>query len=113
MRTVQYSKHLDWKQASAALAKDPKARAIAGGSDLLDMIKEGLQGDGLPRYQTLIDIRTIAGSDSIAFKPADGLTIGALATLSAIEAHADVSQHYPALAKAAGAAASPNIRNTG
>lgn len=113
MRTVQYSRHLDWKQASAALAKDPTARAIAGGSDLLGMIKEGLEGKGLPRFRTLIDIRTIAGSDTIAFKPADGLTIGALATLSAIETNPDVVKNYPVLAKAAGAAASPNIRNTG
>lgn len=113
MRSVQYAKHTDWKQASAALAKDPKARAIAGGSDLLGTIKEGLEGKGLPRWQTLIDIRTITGSNSIAFKAPSGLTIGALATLSEIEAHPDIVKNYPVLAKAAGAAASPNIRNTG
>lgn len=112
MRTIGYVKHTDWRQASAALAKAPKARAIAGGSDLLDMIKEGLQGNGLPRWETLIDIRTITGSDAITVKP-DGLTIGALATLSAIEKHPEIAKSYAVLSKAAGAAASPNIRNVG
>ncbi|MBA4179523.1 MAG: molybdopterin dehydrogenase [Anaerolinea sp.] len=113
MRTVKYTKTTSWKQASAALAKDPKALAIAGGSDLLGMIKEGLEGKGLPRYENLIDIRTIAGSDAITFKASDGLTIGALATLSSLENSDDVKKNYPALARAAGAAASPNIRNSG
>ncbi len=113
MRTVKYTRTTNWKQASSLLAKDPKSRAIAGGSDLLGMIKEGLQGKGLPRWETIVDIRTITGSDSIAYKDSDGLTIGALATLSALENHPDVQKRYPALAKAARAAASPNIRNTG
>lgn len=113
MRTVKYTKTTSWKQASAVLAKDPKAIALAGGSDLLGLIKEGIEGKGMPRWETLIDIRTITGSDQITFKDADGLTIGALATLASIESSADVIKHYPALAKAAGAAASPNIRNTG
>ncbi|HLZ71502.1 MAG TPA: FAD binding domain-containing protein [Dehalococcoidia bacterium] len=105
-------KHTDWRQASVALAKAPKARAIAGGSDLLDMVKEGLQGSGLPRWETFVDIRTIDGSDAITAK-SDGLTIGALATLSAIERHPDIVKTYSVLSRAAGAAASPNIRNVG
>jgi xanthine dehydrogenase YagS FAD-binding subunit len=113
MRTVKYTKTTTWKQASTALARDPKASAIAGGSDLLGLIKEGIEGKGLPRWESLIDIRTIDGSDRIAFKESDGLTLGALATLAAIETSPDVQKHYPALAKAARAAASPNIRNVG
>src|SRR5579859_654840 len=112
MRTIGYMKHTDWRQASVALAKAPKARAIAGGSDLLDMVKEGLQGSGLPRWETFVDIRTINGSDAITAK-SDGLTIGALATLSAIERHPDIVKTYSVLSRAAGAAASPNIRNVG
>jgi xanthine dehydrogenase YagS FAD-binding subunit len=113
MRTIQYTKVTSWQQASRTLARDPKARAIAGGSDLLGWIKDGIEGKGEPRWENLIDIRTIAGSDRIEYKASDGLTLGALATLSAIESSPDVKQHYPALAKAAGAAASPNIRNVG
>ncbi|HEY5476630.1 MAG TPA: FAD binding domain-containing protein, partial [Tepidiformaceae bacterium] len=113
MRTVKYAKTTSWKQASQTLAKDSKARAISGGSDLLGMIKEDVAGKGLPRWETLVDIRTIPGSDSITYSGSNGLTLGAMATLSAIEAHADIQKNYPALAKAAGAAASPNIRNVG
>src|SRR5262249_25374834 len=113
MRTIQYTKITSWKQASRALAANPKAKPIAGGSDLLGWIKDGIEGKGAPRFDNLIDIRTIAGSDRIEFKGSDGLTLGALATLSAIESSPEVQQHYPALAKAAGAAASPNIRNVG
>ena len=113
MRTIQYTKVTSWQQASRTLARDPKARAIAGGSDLLGWIKDGIEGKGEPRWENLIDIRTIAGSDRVEYKASDGLTLGALATLSAIESSPDVKQHYPALAKAAGAAASPNIRNVG
>lgn len=113
MRTIQYMKVTSWRQASRVLARDPKARAIAGGSDLLGWIKDGIEGKGEPRWETLVDIRTIPGSDRIEFKQSDGLTLGALATLSAIESSPDVQKHYPALAKAAGAAAAPNIRNVG
>jgi len=113
MRTLQYTKITTWRQASRVLARDPQARAIAGGSDLLGWIKDGIEGKGEPRWQTLVDIRTIAGSDRIEFNEPDGLTLGALATLAAIESSPDVRRHYPALAKAAGAAASPNIRNVG
>lgn len=113
MRTIQYTKVTSWQQASRTLARDPKARAVAGGSDLLGWIKDGIEGKGEPHWENLIDIRTIAGSDRVEYKASDGLTLGALATLSAIESSPDVKQHYPALAKAAGAAASPNIRNVG
>src|SRR3970040_248920 len=113
MRTVKYTKTTTWKQASSTLADDPKALAIAGGSDLLGLIKDGIEGKGLPRWESIVDIRTIDGSDEITFKESDGLTIGALATLSAIEQSPDIQERYPALAKAARAAASPNIRNRG
>jgi xanthine dehydrogenase YagS FAD-binding subunit len=113
MRTIKYTKVTSWQQASRTLARDPKARAIAGGSDLLGWIKDGIEGKGEPRWENLIDIRTITGSDRIEYKASDGLTLGALATLTAIESSADVKQHYPMLAKAAAAAASPNIRNVG
>ena len=113
MRTVQYQKATTWKQASQALKANPKARAIAGGSDLLGWVKDGIEGKGAPLYDTFVDIRTITGSKAIDYRPTDGLRIGALATLSAIEASAEVQKTYPALAKAAGAAASPNIRNSG
>jgi xanthine dehydrogenase YagS FAD-binding subunit len=113
MRPVTLYKAASWEDASKAVAASPTARPIAGGSDLLGWIKADLHGEGVPRYDTLVDIRTIPGTDTIAFDASNGLTIGALAPLSALENNADVVKNYPLLAQAAGAAASPNIRNTG
>jgi xanthine dehydrogenase YagS FAD-binding subunit len=113
MRTVNYLKATSWGQASRALKSNANARPIAGGSDLLGWIKDWIEGPGEPHWETFVDIRTIAGSDEVKFSKSGGLTIGALATLDAIESSEDVRENYPALAKAAGAAASPNIRHVG
>src|SRR5712691_13066129 len=113
MRSVGYMKATSWGQASRLLKNNPKAKAIAGGSDILGWVKDGIQGKGSPVFSAFVDIRTIAGSDKIEFSSSSGLKIGALATLSSIEGHDDVQRTYPMLAKAAGAAASPNIRNAG
>src|SRR5213079_2776540 len=60
-----------------------------------------------------VDIRTITGSDKLEFSKSGDLRIGGLATLAQIESSTDVRDNFPALAKAAGAAASPNIRAVG
>jgi xanthine dehydrogenase YagS FAD-binding subunit len=113
MRSVKYMRAASWSQASQALKKDPTAQAIAGGSDALGWLKDGIQGKGSPLYAAFIDIRTIKGSADIKFSKSGGLTLGALATLSAIEKSKEIGENFPILAKAAGAAASPNIRNAG
>jgi xanthine dehydrogenase YagS FAD-binding subunit len=113
MRRVQYYRATSWRQASQALKRNAKSRPIAGGSDLLGWVKEGIQGEGEPRWEAFVDIRTIRESDRIEFSRSSGLKIGALATLDAIESSQDIQEHFPLLAKAAGAAASPNIRHVG
>src|SRR5205823_10939132 len=59
----------------------------------------------------VVNLRSIAGLDGVAFTPEVGLTLGALATLAQIETSDDVQRHYPAIAEAAGHAATPQIRN--
>lgn len=113
MRTLKYQKATTWQNASAALAGNDKARPIAGGSDLLGWIKEDVHGAGEPRWEVLVDIATVPGSAAITFSESDGLTLGALATLTAIGESSDVLERFPVLAKAVDAAASPNIRNVG
>lgn len=113
MRSIEYVKTTSWAEASTALAADSMAKAIAGGSDLLGWIKEEVVGPAVPAWTLLVDLRSIEGSDAVVFDERNGLRIGALATLSTIEAHPDVQRRFPALAKAAGAVASPNIRNAG
>lgn len=112
MRRIKYQTATGWQAASAALAANKMARPIAGGSDLLGWIKEDVQGLNEPRWETLVDIRTISGSDRIE-ATGSGLTLGPLATLYAIETSPEIQKQYPLLAKAAAAAASPNIRHSG
>jgi xanthine dehydrogenase YagS FAD-binding subunit len=78
----------------------------AGGVDLLDRLKEGLEAP-----QRLVNIRNIAGLDSIRDDAKDGLRIGPLVTLARLSSDPIVRRGYGALAESAGHAATPQIRN--
>ncbi len=89
------------------LAAEADAKILAGGSDLLGEMKEGVV-----RPATLVDIGGVSGIGGIQTS-ARGATIGALATLASVERHADISQRWTALAQAAASVATPQIRNVG
>jgi xanthine dehydrogenase YagS FAD-binding subunit len=78
----------------------------AGGVDLMDRMKEGLEAP-----QRLINLRGIPGLDRIEEEPGGGLRIGPLVTLAELSEHPGVRQRFTALADAAGHAATPQIRN--
>jgi NADPH-dependent glutamate synthase beta subunit-like oxidoreductase len=84
-----------------------KARANAGGTELLGTLKQG----SLPEYpEAIINIKSIPGLDAIKEDGA-GLKIGALTKLAEIENSSVVKGVYGALAKAAKSVATPLIRN--
>ncbi len=86
-----------------------KANLIAGGTDLLGILK----GDILPEYpEAVINIKTIPGLDAIE-EDEEGLKIGALAKLSKIAGSAEVRKNYGLLAEAAESVGSPELRNMG
>ncbi len=86
-----------------------KARLIAGGTDLLGILKDRL----LPDYpELLINIKTIPGLTGIE-EDGEGLKIGALAKLADIAASPLIREKYPMLAEAAESVAVPQIRNMG
>ena len=58
-----------------------------------------------------MDLKTIPGMAQIAVEKDGTLKIGALATLAQVAAHAGVRASHPALARACGEAASPQVRN--
>jgi len=93
-------------QARELAAEMPGSVLKAGGIDLLDHLKEHLVEP--PR---LVDLKTIPGLAQIAVDKDGTLKIGALATLAQVAAHAAVRASHPALARACGEAASPQIRN--
>ncbi|MCE9634942.1 MAG: FAD binding domain-containing protein [Planctomycetes bacterium] len=90
----------------------PTARPKAGGNDLLDLAKRGVSTPA-----TLVDLSRISVQeggprfDGVTVAEGGQLEIGARVTLAQIAASADVLRIFPALADAAAAAATPQIRN--
>jgi len=82
----------------------PDAALKAGGVDLLDRMKEGLDSPA-----TVVSISRIPGHDGIETGPPG--RVGALATLAQMADHPGLRKVYPALAEAAGGAATPQIRH--
>ncbi len=97
-------------EALSLLAEHGKtARLLAGGTDLLPQLKR--REVRPPRY--VIDLKGIAGLDAIACDHKNGIRIGPLATIAAIEHSRELRHHAPALADAAAGMASPQVRNRG
>ncbi len=83
------------------------AHIIAGGSDLLDEVKEGIISPA-----SVVSLAGVPGLAGIT-EAADGLSIGAMTTIADIAAHPVIRTAYTALAEAAGGLATPQIRNIG
>jgi xanthine dehydrogenase YagS FAD-binding subunit len=89
------------------------SKVLAGGSDLVTgVMKDWIQGPGMPYPTALIDITTVSAMHGISAE-GGGLRIGAATTLAEIEESPDVLNTYPVLAEAAKSVASPLIRNFG
>ncbi len=93
-------------EARTLLSEKPGSVLKAGGIDLLDHLKEHLVEP--PR---VVDLKRIPGLDRIDVDADGSLRIGALATLTRVASHPQVQKSHPALARACGEAASPQIRN--
>ena len=88
-------------------SEDASANLIAGGTDLLDEIKEGVE-----RPDKLINLLELEAIKGIALT-SSGLEIGAGATLAELAFHTDIVRDYAALSQAAESVATPQIRNVG
>ena len=86
---------------------DEAPRPIAGGQDLLTVMK-----DYTSRPTRLVNLKNIPGMNQITLN-ARGLTLGALVTLTELEEHAGVKKSFPGLTEAAHSIATPQIRNLG
>jgi xanthine dehydrogenase YagS FAD-binding subunit len=87
-------------------AADQQARLLAGGTDLLPLMKAHIA-----EPQLLVNLKRVADMPRAIELDNDTLRIGALATLSDIEHHPDIVRDWPALAQAAASAATPQLRN--
>jgi len=87
---------------------DGKAKVIAGGTDLMNLIRTKMIK---PEY--VVDIGHLPGLDHVKYDDKGALSIGALTTIRALEMSADVREHHPVLSQAAGQLGSMAIRNVG
>jgi xanthine dehydrogenase YagS FAD-binding subunit len=104
MINFQYSRPSDVADAVRQIAADPAAKFIAGGTNLIDLMKEEVE-----RPTRLIDISRLALKN--VEETAGGLRIGALVPNSDLAYHPLVEQRYPVLASAVLAGASQQLRN--
>jgi xanthine dehydrogenase YagS FAD-binding subunit len=105
MNNFAYTRAADVNGA-LRLAASPGAHFIAGGTNLVDLMKGGVINPS-----RLIDITRIAGLAQILELPSGGVRIGALATNDAAANHPLVQSRYPLLSQALLSGASPQLRN--
>jgi len=110
MENFNHIRAATYDEASIALKEaGGKALAMAGGSDLVNILRDRI----LPDYpETVVSIKKIPGGDKVEDK--DGvITIGAGAKLGQLEKNPLLREKCAALAEAAHSVASPLIRNIG
>lgn len=105
MRVFSYQKAATPAEAAAAALNTPGARFIAGGTNLLDLMKLEIE---TPTH--LIDVNGLA-LDQVEATKDGGLRIGALVRNTALAAHATVRRDYGVLSRALLAGASAQLRN--
>ncbi len=104
MRSFTYERARTPAEAAAKVASIQNARFIAGGTNLLDLMKLEIE---TPAH--LVDIQDL-GLDKIE-ETEDGLRIGALVTNTALAAHPKIRRDYAVLTRAIVAGASGQLRN--
>ena len=104
MRPFNYVRASDPDAAARAVAANPRAKFLAGGTNILDLMKEDVE-----RPTELVDLTRLNLAE-IRETPG-GLSIGALATNTATANHPAVRRDYPLLTQAIVAGASGQLRN--
>jgi xanthine dehydrogenase YagS FAD-binding subunit len=105
MRPFSYVRAGDPDAAARAVAANPQAKFLAGGTNLLDLMKEDVE-----RPTELVDLTRLRLAD-IRATSAGGVSIGALATNATTANHPLIRQRYPLLTQAIVAGASGQLRN--
>ncbi len=93
-------------EAVQALGKDPDARLIAGGTDVLVRLHNGASG-----YGNLVDINHLDELREIRMEDGGVVHIGALASCSDIIENPLVQEHVPMVAESLATIGGPQVRN--
>jgi xanthine dehydrogenase YagS FAD-binding subunit len=105
MKPFTYERANSPAEAAAAVARNPAAKFIAGGTNLLDLMKLQIEA---PAH--LVDVNSLA-LDKIEATPDGHLRIGALVRNTALAADERVRRDYGVLSRALLAGASGQLRN--
>ncbi len=105
MKAFTYERAKDASSAARAVAANPAAKFIAGGTNLLDLMKIEVE---TPTH--LVDVQDL-GFDKIEATRDGGLRIGALVTNTNLAADERVRRDYGVLTRAIVAGASGQLRN--
>jgi xanthine dehydrogenase YagS FAD-binding subunit len=103
MKQLVYERAPD-TAAAIAFAEAPSAKYLAGGTNLIDLMREGIE-----QPETLVDVSRLSGS--IELRDDGRLFIGAGVKNSAVAADRTVRERFPMLSKAILSGASGQIRN--
>ena len=105
MRPLEYTRPADIAEAVTLLTENPDASLLAGGTNLVDLMRLGVARPG-----TLIDISRL-GLDEITPSPEGGIRIGAMVRNSDLAADQTIRDRFPMVARAVLAGASGQLRN--
>lgn len=95
--------------ALEALARyGPDVQMVAGGTDLIPSMKQGLFAP-----KVVLDLKGIRELDFVQYSAGADLTVGALTRISTLVESPEISRYFPALHEAAKTIASPLLRNMG
>lgn len=101
-----YDKVNTVKDAISLLAANPKARLLAGGTDILARIREGKK-----EFGHIVDIHDVNELKEINIKNDGTIEIGSGATFTQIVESKIIQDHIPLLAAAVDTIGGPQIRN--
>ncbi len=106
MRPFEYASPKTKEQAVGLLGNDWNSQLLAGGSDLLALMK-----DEVMTPKRLVNVKSISGLDGLSVNARTGLHAGALVRMQNFADNADVRRSFPTLADVVDDAASPQIRH--
>lgn len=106
MRSFEHLTVASLEEALAALGGDWQTRMIAGGTDLVPLMRARVI-----EPSRLVNLKGIADLYRLDFSDEGGLVVGALVSLDEIGSFPAIRQHYRLLAEAIDVAASPQLRN--
>jgi xanthine dehydrogenase YagS FAD-binding subunit len=106
VRPFRFERATDAEQAVALIADEPEARYLGGGTNLVDLMRLGVETPAV-----LIDVARLDAHNRIEDTPAGGLRIGAAVSNSELAVDPRVRTRYPVLSEAVLHGASGQLRN--